>query len=170
MDYQLIRSDRRTLCIEISREEAVKVRVPRRCSQAEIEAFLERKQPWMERALARQRARAETRPDPTPEQAAALLAQARQVIPDRVAYYAQVMGLSPTGVRITAARTRLGSCSPKNRLCFSLHLMSYPREAIDYVVVHELSHIRHKNHGAAFHALVRSVLPDERERRVLLRW
>ena len=47
--------------------------------------------------------------------------------------------------------------------------MQYPPEAIDYVVVHELAHLRHMNHSAAFYALVASVLPDHRERRALLR-
>ena len=75
----------------------------------------------------------------------------------------------PTGITITSARTRFGSCSGKNRLSFSWRLMQYPDEAIDYVVVHELAHIAHKNHGPDFHSCVAAVLPDHRERRALLR-
>ena len=79
------------------------------------------------------------------------------------------MGLTPAGISITGAEKRFGSCSGKNRLCFSWRLMLYPPEAVDYVVVHELAHIRHKNHGRDFYALVASILPDYRQREALLR-
>ena len=75
------------------------------------------------------------------------------------------MGVEPTGIKITAARTRYGSCSGKNSLCFSCFLMNCPEEAIDLVVVHELCHIRVKNHGPQFYALLAQVLPDYRQRR-----
>ena len=70
------------------------------------------------------------------------------------------IGVEPAGVKITSARTRFGSCSGKNSLCFSLYLMEYPPDAIEAVVVHELAHIRHKNHGPGFYALIRQVMPD----------
>jgi predicted metal-dependent hydrolase len=79
------------------------------------------------------------------------------------------MGLVPTGVRITDARKRFGSCSSKNRLCFSWRLMQYPPEAIDYVVVHELAHIRHHDHSPSFWGLVEQTMPDFRRREALLR-
>ena len=86
-----------------------------------------------------------------------------------MAHYAEWMGVTPTGVKITGAKTRFGSCSAKNSLCFSLYLMAYPDAAVDYVVVHELAHIRHKNHSPAFYAEVARVMPDYRERRKLLK-
>ena len=79
------------------------------------------------------------------------------------------MGVQPTGVKITAARTRFGSCSTKNSLCFSLRLMRYPDECVDYVVVHELAHIRHKNHSRAFYQEVARYLPDYAAREAKLR-
>ena len=84
-------------------------------------------------------------------------------------YYGRLMGLMPTGLTITDARKRFGSCSGKNRISFAWRLMRYPEEAIDYVVVHELAHIRHKNHGEAFYQLIASVLPDYKERIKLLK-
>ena len=89
--------------------------------------------------------------------------------PERVARYAARMGVRPAGITITGARKRFGSCSGKDRLCFSWRLMQYPQAAIDYVVVHELAHIRHKNHGPGFYAFVQEILPDWRERRALLK-
>ena len=79
------------------------------------------------------------------------------------------MNLHPTGVTITGAEKRFGSCSAKNRICYSWRLMAYPEAAIDYVVVHELAHIRHKNHGKEFYACIESILPDWRTRRGLLK-
>ncbi|MBR7150378.1 MAG: M48 family metallopeptidase, partial [Oscillospiraceae bacterium] len=65
--------------------------------------------------------------------------------------------------------TRFGSCSGKNALSFSWRLMQYPMEAVDYVVVHELAHIREHNHSSAFYAIVERYLPDWRERAALLK-
>ena len=76
-----------------------------------------------------------------------------------MAYYSEWMGLYPTQVRITGARTRFGSCSSQGHICFSWRLMQYPPEAIDYVVVHELAHLRYMNHGAEFYALIARYLP-----------
>ena len=79
------------------------------------------------------------------------------------------MGVTPTGLRVTSARTRYGSCSGKNSLCFSCFLMNSPEDAIELVVVHELCHIRVKNHGPDFYALLEHYLPDYRERKRHLR-
>ena len=79
------------------------------------------------------------------------------------------LGVTPTGIKITSAKKRFGSCNGKNSICFSLYLMQYPQAAIDYVVVHELCHIRHHDHSPAFYRLVESVLPDYKERERLLR-
>ena len=79
------------------------------------------------------------------------------------------MGVTPTGLKITTARKRYGSCSGKNSLCFSCFLMNCPEEAIDLVVVHELCHIREKNHGPRFYALLEQYLPDYKERKKLLK-
>ena len=66
------------------------------------------------------------------------------------------------------ARKRYGSCSAKNSLCFSCFLMNCPAPAVELVVVHELCHIREKNHGPRFYALLERYLPDWRERKKLL--
>ena len=168
--YELIRSRRKTLSLEMTRDCRVVVRSPMRLSQARIEEFVASRAGWIERHFACQRLRAAAAlPEPTGEELAALKAEARAVLMPRVAYWSGVMGLTPAGVTITAARTRYGSCSAKNRLCFSCFLVRYPAEAIDLVVVHELCHIREKNHGLRFYALLSQYLPDYRERKALLR-
>lgn len=164
--YELRRSERRTLSVEISREGKVTVRAPLAMAQEEIDAFVASREDWIEKHL---RALPPPRPEPTPEETEALRRAAKSELPARVDYYAAIMGLKPTSVKITSAKRRFGSCSSRNGLCFSLYLMQYPSEAIDYVVVHELAHIRHKNHSAAFHALVARYLPDHKARRALLK-
>lgn len=93
--------------------------------------------------------------------------QAKRILPERVQLYAQKHSLHPTAVRISAARTRWGSCSAKGSLNFTWRLVRFPLEVIDYVVVHELAHLVHRNHSGAFWAEVERMMPDYRAR---LRW
>ncbi len=168
--YTLIRSRRRTLALEITKDCNLLVRAPLRCSEETVRAFIARNQGWIARNTDKVRQRAaEAGPPPTEEELAALKALARNLLPGKVARYATAMGLSPTGIKITSAQKRYGSCSAKNSLCFSCYLMRSPDEAIDAVVVHELAHIRHKNHGPQFYALVERYLPDYRARKKLLK-
>lgn len=169
MGYTVRRSRRTTAAIEITRAGEVLVRAPLAMPDGAIARFVDAHRTWIDRALQRQRARLLSHAEPTAEQVQELRALAGRVLPERVRYYALRMGVVPASVRITAARTRFGSCSAKNAICFSLYLMQYPPEAVDYVVVHELAHILHKNHGPAFYACIETVLPDYRTRRALLR-
>lgn len=168
--YRLIRSGRRTVSLEITRDLEILVRAPQHMAKARIDAFVEQHRGWLETHLEKARERAaRIPPEPTEEEREACIRKARELIPQRVAHYSRLMGLTPAGIRITGAEKRFGSCSGKDRLCFSWRLIRYPPEAIDYVVVHELAHIRYKNHGRDFYALIASVLPDYRQREALLR-
>ena len=159
-EYTIIRSSRRTLCIEITPDKKVVVRAPYSCPDTDVSRFVLQKKSWIEKHLSAPKA-------PSRERSSAELTllkeKAQELIFPRVEYYSKIMGLYPTSVKITSAKRRFGSCSPKNGLCFSLYLAEYPENAIDYVVVHELAHIKHKNHSAAFHNLVRKYLPNEKD-------
>lgn len=165
-DYRLIRSNRRTLALELRPGGDVWVRAPQWVSRAAIDRFVAERETWIARRL-------ETLPPPRPEWDEATLRVLREraeaVLPARVAYYAAQMGVTPAAVKIGAARTRWGSCSSRGSLHFSCRLMAYPPEAIDAVVVHELAHLRHMDHGREFYALVEQTLPDYRARIALLR-
>lgn len=169
MDYTLVRSRRKTLAIEVTREGNLVVRAPLRCPQKTIDSFVAGRRDWIEAALQRQSQRLAAHPPLTESEIESLRQQAKAYLPGRVALWSQRMGLAPAAVKITSARTRFGSCSSKNSLCFSLYLMQYPPEAIDAVVVHELCHMRHRDHSPAFYAEVERWLPDYRERERLLR-
>lgn len=160
IEYTVLRSRRRTMALQVTREAQVVVRAPLYAAEADIRHFLLAHEDWLSCQLARQRERLSAHPPRSSEEQEALRRQAKAQLPDMVRHWAQEMGVTPTGLKITSARTRFGSCSGKNSLCFSLYLMEYPLEAIEAVVVHELAHIRHKNHGSEFYTLVRQYLPD----------
>ncbi len=168
ISYQLVRSYRKTLAIEVTRNGSVIVRAPNHLSEERIIQFVKSKYKWLQNALARQRQVTDfyTRTNKEIEQ---LKYSAREWIPKRVEFYAKQMGLQPSVVRINVARTRFGSCGPKNSLNFSAYLMLFPKEAVDYVVVHELAHMRHRNHQKEFYRLVESILPDYKKRAAQLK-
>ncbi len=80
--------------------------------------------------------------------------EAKAYLPGRVAELSRQTGLRCGRVTIRNARTRWGSCSVNNDISLSLHLMKLPDPLIDYIILHELCHTRHKNHGPRFHALL----------------
>ena len=157
---------------EVEETEIVKPlkKVIRPATAEDIRRVVDSHRDWVEKTVRRQQEQlAASPPEPTAQEMQELARQGREYLPRRVAYWAARMDVMPTGLHITAARTRWGSCSGKNSLCFSLFLMRYPPEAIDAVVVHELAHIRHKNHGPEFYRLVETTLPDYRQRIALLK-
>lgn len=168
-EYRVIRSKRKTLSLEITEDLSVLVRAPYQVSQEQIHSFVACHLDWIAAHRERCRQWQEQHPEPTEAERLAYIRRAKEILPRKVAYYGKLMGLTPAGLTITDARKRFGSCSGKNRISFAWRLMAYPEEAIDYVVVHELAHIRHKNHGADFYRLIASVLPDYKERIKLLR-
>ncbi|MDR0905317.1 MAG: M48 family metallopeptidase [Oscillospiraceae bacterium] len=91
-------------------------------------------------------------------------AHAREHISARVAHFAPIMGVTPATVKINGAKTRWGSCSALGNLNFSWRLIMAEDSAIDYVVVHELAHLRQMNHSPRFWAVVADIFPDYRER------
>lgn len=157
---KIIRSKRKTLALCINRQGEPEVRAPYGCPQAVIERFIQKNQAWIERRLDEQKNQKQY----SAEEIAALRNQAKEYLPQRVAYYAPLMGVAPTAVKITSARTRYGSCSGKNSINFSLFLMEKSPRAIDYVVVHELAHIKQHNHSPAFYKEIEKILPDYKER------
>lgn len=167
--YRVIRSGRKTLALQITQDLQVLVRAPRHLSDRQIEDFIRKQDGWIRRHLELQRQKNLRFPPPSEEEIERLTALAKAVLPQKVAAFGARMGVSPKSVTVTAAKTRLGSCSGKGSVCFSCLLMRYPEAAIDYVVVHELAHLVFLNHGPTFYALIEKHLPDYKARRTLLR-
>ena len=156
-DAQVIRSSRRTVAVEITRDRRVVVRAPLRMKDRDIEAFLELKSPWIAARLARPVA---TQPPLTEAEKAAFMAAAREDIPRRVAQFAPQVGVGVGRITIRCQHTRWGSCSSKGNLNFNCLLMLCPQWVRDYVVIHELCHRREMNHSPRFWALVAANCPD----------
>ena len=90
---------------------------------------------------------------------------ARNKLIERTQRIAPMMGVVPAAIRITGAKTRWGSCSSKNSINFSWRLIMADDEIIEYVIVHELAHIKEHNHSPRFWAVVEGILPDYKFRR-----
>ncbi len=95
--------------------------------------------------------------------------RAKELLPQRVAHWARIMHLSPARLEWSGAKRRWGSMSSDGTMRLNIALMHCPWDAIDYVIVHELAHIKVPNHSPAFHALVRSYLPDADVRRASMK-
>ncbi len=84
-------------------------------------------------------------------------------IPKRVEHFSSLMGLYPTNIRYRKMKRRWGSCDSKKELTFNTNLLKLSYELIDYVIVHELAHIKHMNHSKRFHDLVCKYLTNAKE-------
>ena len=158
----IIRSDRKTLSIQLKTGEII-ARAPLRMKDKEIYSFIESKKSWIEKNLAkmeeREKAISEVQPF-TQEEINALAEKAKQIIPERVRYYAPKIGVTYNRITIRCQRTRWGSCSSKGNLNFNCLLALFPLEVIDSVVVHELCHRKHMNHSSQFYAEIEKVFPE----------
>ncbi len=168
-EIQVIRSSRRSMALEIRPDLQILVRAPYSVSIREIQQFVSDKSDWLEKHLAKARRHREELQGRTGDAALtmedirALAEQAVKYIPERVEYFAPIVGVSYGRITIRNQRTRWGSCSGKGNLNFNCLLMKTPPEVIDYVVVHELCHRKEMNHSQSFWAEVERVLPEYRK-------
>ena len=95
--------------------------------------------------------------------------EAERVIASRILHYQQRVGVQPKALRMSNARRQWGSCGAGGTIRISWRLIMAPLSLIDYVIVHELCHLRHSNHGQPFWRSVGSILPDYESLRAHLR-
>lgn len=171
-NIKLIRSDRRTISLEITPSGQVLVRAPKHMSEKEIQRFIDEKSSWLSKHLQKRKEdmdslQAEGRF--TEGEIERLIKLAKQVIPEKVAYYARLMEVTYGRITIRKQKTRWGSCSREGNLNFNCLLMMVPPEVLDYVVVHELSHRLEMNHSSRFWLQVENVIPNYRKPRKWLK-
>lgn len=169
---RIIPASRRSISIRITPQKEILVRVPGWISYRQLDALLCEKKDWILKTW-------QSIPDPPvltvreQNQIAALEKRyrraAHEYIPARVAYFQQFTGGSYDKITIRDQKTRWGSCSSNGTLSFNYRLMLAPPKILDYVVVHELCHLKHMNHSPAFWHAVEDVLPDYRERKQWLK-
>lgn len=179
MNVKIIRSNRKTLAIQINPDLSVTVRAPIYASQREIERILKEKEGWIQKHIEKIREQEAKRKEMygekgeygksaereylSNEEIHKLAEKALEYIPKRVSYFAKQIGVTYGKITIRNQKTRWGSCSSKGNLNFNCLLMLTPPEVIDYVVVHELCHRKEMNHSGAFWAEVEKVIPDYKE-------
>ena len=164
--YRVIRSDRKTVSIQILPDGQVVVRCNHRTPSETLRRFVSEKEGWIRKHLAK---KAPPSPKLTAGQLQTLADKALRYIPQRVAFYAPRIGVTYGGITIRNQRTRWGSCSSKGNLNFNCMLMLTPEAVIDYVVIHELCHRKEMNHSAKFWALVQRHCPDYEQLRKWLK-
>ncbi|MCX6795695.1 MAG: SprT family zinc-dependent metalloprotease [Candidatus Falkowbacteria bacterium] len=160
----------KSLRLEISRADGVTLVVPNRVPLFLAKNFLLAKESWVKAKLAEQRSKkSDVFPTITPKEEKEARNNARRLIGERVNFFATILGLPVKTVAIRDQKTRWGSCSKEGNLNFNFRLIFINPELMDYVVVHELCHLKELNHSPKFWALVEKVLPDYRERRRILK-
>ena len=166
---EIIRSSRKTLAIEIRPDMRVIVRAPYQASGSYIEQFISARADWIAEHLRMQEQKNRQCDDALPVKKLSnndikkLADKACTCIPERVAHFAPLVGVTYGRITIRNQRTRWGSCSSRGNLNFNCLLMLTPLEVIDYVVVHELCHRKELNHSARFWNEVARVLPGYAE-------
>lgn len=163
-DYTLIRSKRKSVSIQVDTDCNITVRAPLRFPQKEIDNILLEKKSWLEKTIVSQREKKKTIKEYSEDDIKILRKKAKEIIPLKVEYYAGLMQVQPASVKINSAKKRYGSCSGTNNLNFSLYLMDKEERFVDYVVVHELAHIKYHNHGKDFYKFIEKFMPDYKER------
>lgn len=163
--YKIIRSNRKTLSIEVTRDLEVIVRAPKWVSLRDIRYFIDERENWIRKAKQKIEQKREENKDEevdrlTREELQELADKAMKVIPERVAYYAPKIGVTYGRITIRNQKSRWGSCSSRGNLNFNCLLMLTPPEVVDAIVVHELCHRKEMNHSKKFYNEIYRVYPD----------
>ncbi len=133
----------------------LQVKAPVFVTKWQIQSFIDRNKNWIEKQQAKKQ-----NSILDPSKVVEYKKLAKQVIPSRVSQFAQKYGFSYNTVKITSATTRWGSCTSQKNLNFTYRLALAPQEVIDYVIVHELCHLRQMNHSSKFWDEVRAIMPE----------
>lgn len=171
LEYQLIRSDRKTVSLQITPDAKLVVRAPKSMPQSRIRELIESKYDWITTHIEKARLAEKEPAEPafTKEDIFRFADDALKIIPGRVAYYAKLMGVDYGRITVRNQKTRWGSCSSDGNLNFNCLLSAVPPDVLDYVVVHELAHRKEMNHSKKFWAIVEAQIPDYRIKRKWLK-
>jgi predicted metal-dependent hydrolase len=160
----------RRYIVRVTREGTVRITIPRWGSRREGERFADAQRAWIERQVARWTIELSARPDvPPPEVVEQLKARARRELPPRLLELAAAHDLAVSRISVRNQRWRWGSCSRAGHICLNWRLVTMPDWVRDYVLIHELMHLKRMDHSRKFWKLVAAACPRFREARQWLR-
>lgn len=158
---KIIRAKRRSIGLRITKDAELIIRAPKWVPVYEIERLVAKKSNWIIKKQELLRSRLKVpKIILTEDEKNAYKSKALIYFNDRVKHYANCCGLVYKSVKVNEAKTRWGSCGGNDSLNFTWRLILAPYRVIDYVVVHELMHIKQKNHSRKFWAEVKNLIPD----------
>jgi len=196
MQTTIIRSRRRSLCVQIHSEKGVIIRAPRYLSDRRIAKFLQEKQDWIKKTQTKVAKAQSNKPTYSfiPGENFPLLGKLTtppvHTRPKLIEWYklkalphltkrTKIIAkeletktgkrVAPREIRIRTYRSRWGTCSAKNAITYNWKIIMAPPKIIDYLVAHELSHILHKNHGPKFKKTLSIIDPDYKANQKWLR-
>ncbi|MBR6258591.1 MAG: M48 family metallopeptidase [Oscillospiraceae bacterium] len=160
-DYEIIRSARRSIALNINPDGTVTVRAPLFMPEFLIKRFVENHKNWIEKQREKRKA-LENVQKLTARELKALKERGKSVFRDRAEHFSPLLGVKYNAITVRSQKTRWGSCSGKGNLSFNCLLLLAPPEVLDSVVAHELCHLLEPNHSERFYALLLRVFPDYR--------
>lgn len=163
MNIEIIKSNRKSISIEIKKDLRIIVRAPLFMTKKQIEIFINEKTDWINKSLESVKSRAENEQGLvkfTDNDIKVMTNEAKKIIPERAEYFARIMGVRYNRIVIKHQATRWGSCSAKGNLNFNCLLMLCPPEVRDYVIIHELCHLKELNHSGRFWNGVAKYCPE----------
>jgi predicted metal-dependent hydrolase len=155
--------------IRVKGDGSVRVTIPRSGSRRYAELFADEHRSWIERQRARIGATRDRRLEYTPEAIEELRLQAWAMLPPQLHRLAANHGLVVSRVSVRDQRSRWGSCSPSGHICLNWRLMLMPDHVREYVLIHELMHLRRLDHSRHFWRLVAHACPGYKQARQWLR-
>ena len=150
----------RSISIRVHPLKGVSVSVPYIVPYAVAIHFFEARREWILETMARQKEKYKDVKVASPSEVEAMRRQAKAQLPGRLAELAARYGFTYNRVAIKHNATNWGSCSSKGNINLNLNIVRLPKVLQDYVLLHELCHLRHQDHGHAFHLLLEHVLTD----------
>lgn len=155
LEYEIIYSKIKNVYIQI-KEGKVIVKAPKKVKKEEIEKIIKQKSEWIQKALEKEINKQEKQPLYTKE-------EFKKIIEKNVNELVQLTGLKPNKITIKQIKYAWGSCSSKKNITLNLELIKYSQEAIRYVILHELCHIKYMNHSKDFWNLVEKYMPNYKQ-------
>lgn len=157
---EIVRSRRKSIVIQVVAGDHVLIKAPNSMPQKAIDEIYSKNKEWIAKKIRQVREREQQKISISKTELESMYKKAMEVIPAKCKHYADIMGVSYNRITIKKQKTRWGSCSSKGNLNFNVLLMAMPDDVQDYVVIHELCHLREMNHSPAFWELVSTYMPS----------